>query len=72
MTTETLNHLPAGWIVLDVMRRAPRSREWTALVVDDYPQAGRKGREGWLHIPGKHSNRDAAWDALEDMTATRH
>jgi hypothetical protein len=26
----------------------------------------------WVRIPGKHRNQDAAWDALEDMIATRH
>jgi hypothetical protein len=26
----------------------------------------------WVHIPGKHKTRDAAWDALDAMLATRH
>jgi hypothetical protein len=33
---------------------------------------GRVVREAWLRIPGKFRNKDAAWDALEDMLATRH
>jgi hypothetical protein len=32
----------------------------------------RTAHEAWVRIPGKHRNRDAAWDALEDMIATRH
>ena len=40
---------------------------------DEYrPQKGRTARELFLRIPGKHRNRDAAYDALEKMTATRH
>jgi hypothetical protein len=36
------------------------------------PDGSRTAREAWVHIPGKHRNKDAAWDALEDMLATRH
>jgi hypothetical protein len=36
------------------------------------PDRSRTAREAWVRIPGKHRNRDAAWDALEDMIATRH
>jgi hypothetical protein len=28
--------------------------------------------DAWVLIPGKHSGLDAAWDALENMIATRH
>jgi hypothetical protein len=36
------------------------------------PDRSRTAREAWVRIPGKHRNKDAAWDALEDMIATRH
>ena len=39
---------------------------------DDYRPGDRKAHQGWVRIPGKHRNRDAAWDALEDMISTRH
>jgi hypothetical protein len=26
----------------------------------------------FVSIPGKHRDKDAAWDVLEDMLATRH
>jgi hypothetical protein len=39
----------------------------------DYKPDGRHtAREAWVRVPGKHRNRVAAWDALEDMVATRH
>jgi hypothetical protein len=38
----------------------------------DYRSGDRKVNQGWFRIPGKHRNRDVAWDALENMIATRH
>ena len=72
---ETLDRLPAGWIVLDVYRREARSRDWTALVVNihphSYPPPG-AFRQGLLPVSGRHEDRDAAWAAMLDMIATRH
>jgi hypothetical protein len=31
------------------------------------PDEGRTAREAWVRIPGKHRNRDAAWNALKNM-----
>jgi hypothetical protein len=36
------------------------------------PDGSRIAREAWVHVPGKHRNHDAAWDAFQDMMATRH
>ena len=36
------------------------------------PDGSHTAREVYVRIPGKHRNRDAAWNALEDMLATRH
>ena len=36
------------------------------------PDGSRTAREAWVRVPGKHRNRDAAWEALEEMIATRH
>jgi hypothetical protein len=36
------------------------------------PDGSRMAHEAWVRIPGKHRSWDAAWDALEDMMATRH
>src|SRR5260370_15718088 len=36
------------------------------------PDGSRTAREAWVRVPGKHRDKDAAWDALEDMIATRH
>ena len=36
------------------------------------PDGSRTAREVFVRIPGKHRNKDTAWDALEDMIATRH
>lgn len=33
------------------------------------PDGSRTAREAWVRIPGKHRNKDAAWDALENMIA---
>jgi hypothetical protein len=38
----------------------------------DYRPSGREVHQRWFRIPGKHRNKDAAWDALENMIATRH
>jgi hypothetical protein len=40
---------------------------------DEYRPAGsRIAREAWVRLPGKYRDKDAAWDALQDMMATRH
>lgn len=38
----------------------------------DYLPGKRTARQCWVNIPGKHRNRDAAWDALQDVIAARH
>jgi hypothetical protein len=38
----------------------------------DYRPGERKAQQQWLRIPGKHRTKDAAWEALEVMMATRH
>jgi hypothetical protein len=74
--TLTVDRPPLGWFVLDVMRKKSRSWHWTTLMVDIHPDKLRDGRRKaqscWVDIPGKHRNKDAAWDALEHMIATRH
>jgi hypothetical protein len=78
MTTaiKYLDRPPAGWFALDVMRTASRKLDWCALMIDVDPDEHRHGnrtaREAWVRIPGKHRNRDAACDALQDMMETRH
>ena len=40
---------------------------------DEYrPDGSRTAREALLRLPGKYRNWDAAWDALQDVIATRH
>jgi hypothetical protein len=40
---------------------------------NDYkPDGSRTAQEVWVRVPGKHRNKEAAWDALEAMFATRH
>jgi hypothetical protein len=91
---EYLDHPPAGWFALDVVRTEARKWDWIALMIDvdpddlatcicafpalfyvhpkDYRPGTRTARQHWVRIPGKHKNWDAAWNALEDMIATRH
>jgi hypothetical protein len=78
---DTLERPPAGWFVLDVMPRGHGSlaQDWTALMVEVDPdelqnhyRAGFRTRQCWVPIPGKHSGRTSAWNALENMMATRH
>ena len=77
-TVQFLDRPPPGWFVLDVMREKARRRDWVALMIDVDPddfithRANTKEPGCWVRIPGKHRHRDAAWDALEDMLATRH
>jgi hypothetical protein len=74
MSAQFVDSPPADWFVLDVMKRHWRKWDWVALMIDVDPdnRAYRPARECWLRIPGKHRSRDAAWNALEDMMATRH
>jgi hypothetical protein len=38
---------------------------------NDYkPDSNRTAREAWVRVPGKHRNKDAAWDALHDIMST--
>jgi hypothetical protein len=71
-----LEQPPADWFVLDVMQCHARGRDWTALMIDvdpDHYRAGfRAAQQCWVRIAGKHGNRTAAWNALENMMATRH
>ena len=66
---------PAGWFVFEVARWEARKRDWVVFMVDIEPDPGgpldRRARGVWVRIPGKHRDREAAWDALEDMLATR-
>jgi hypothetical protein len=38
----------------------------------DYRPGNRRAQQRWVRVPGKYRNRDAAWDAVEDMIATKH
>jgi hypothetical protein len=38
----------------------------------DYRPGSRVAHQCWVRIAGKHRNRTAAYNALEDMIATRH
>ena len=39
---------------------------------DEYRPGNRVAHQGFFRIPGKYRNRDAAYDALAEMMATRH
>jgi hypothetical protein len=90
LVTEYLDRVPAGWFVLDVMRKEPRKWDWAALVIDvdpddlkncacdfpalfyvhpkEYHPGEHKAQQRWVSVPGKHRNRDSAFDLLEEMT----
>ena len=38
----------------------------------EYRPGVRKAHQCWVRIVGKHRSRTAAWNALQDMIATRH
>jgi hypothetical protein len=73
---EYVDRPPAGWVVLDVMRKSARKWDWVAAMIDvdpdDFRERRAEGRFCWVRIPGKHRNEDAAWDAVQDMMTTRH
>ena len=55
--------------------REAHARDWTALVVNIHPHSCPPGalRQGLLPVPGRHEDRDAAWNALQEHDlATRH
>ena len=33
---------------------------------------GRRAQEAWVRMPGKHRNKEAAWNAFQDMLTTKH
>jgi hypothetical protein len=39
---------------------------------NEYRPGSCTAREVYVRIPGKHRNWDAAWDALQELVATRH
>ena len=53
-----------------------RKWDWVALMIDVDPDDLKNCTcdflQRWVRVPGKHRNQDAAWDALQNMTATRH
>ncbi|MDR3423035.1 MAG: hypothetical protein P4L80_17630 [Xanthobacteraceae bacterium] len=38
---------------------------------NEYRPGDRTARQYWFRLPGKHRNRDAAWDTLQDLMATQ-
>ena len=70
------DRLPAGWSVIDIMsvESCGRLRTWVALAVDTDPDdlGNCPFRQGWIRIAGKHSGRDAAYEAFGNVMATRH
>jgi hypothetical protein len=79
MTATTwLDHPPAGWFPLDVMKSGSgRKWDWCALMINVDPDDFRTRRaptaqEAWVRIPGKHRDKEAAWEALQDLLQTRH
>lgn len=67
---------PAGWFLLDIMRKSPGGDEWVALMIDVDPKLMRQyrlpSRECWVRVPGRHRGYDSAASAFDDATATRH
>ena len=65
---EYLDRPPSGWFVLDVMRKEWRKWDWVALMIDVHPDDFISGKHKptapgcWVLIPGKHRNKDTAWD----------
>jgi hypothetical protein len=60
---EYLDQPPVGWFVFDVMRAGSgRKWDWCALMIDVH--------EAWLRVPGKHRNKKAAEDALQNLLAS--
>jgi hypothetical protein len=74
--TEYLDHPPADWFVFEVLPENEGGQNWVAFLIDvppdDFVLHRRPARSGCFRIPGEHESRDAAWDALEDLMATRH
>jgi hypothetical protein len=75
-----LDRLPPGWFTLAVMKAAFSGRkwDWCAFIIDVDPDEFKRDgfykapQEAWVRIPGKHRSLDDAWDAWDDMLATRH
>ena len=42
---------------------------WLYVHPQDYQPDGRRAQEAWVRVPGKHRNKDAAWNAFREMLA---
>ena len=74
---DRLDRPPAGWFVLDVMQEPRKRVYWIALMIDIDPDGDdfknhAPTRSVYVRVPGKHRNWHAAYEAIEDMLATRH
>jgi hypothetical protein len=52
-----------------------RKWDWVALLIDTDPdefRRGRNARDCVVRIPGKHRNREDAYEVLDAMMATKH
>jgi hypothetical protein len=57
----------------DELKHCVCKTAWLYVDRDEYkPEPGRVAREVYVRVPGKHRNWEAAWDALQDLLATRH
>jgi hypothetical protein len=44
---------------------------WLYVHPDDYkPDGNRTAQEAYVRVPGKHRNKEAAWNALHDIIST--
>jgi hypothetical protein len=66
--TKSLEQPPAGWFVLDVMRGGGRGGDWSALMVDVDPEDLKNCA---CEFPALFYVDPAAWNALQNMMATR-
>jgi hypothetical protein len=55
-----------------VFRSALRPNQILFSHDQDHRPGHRTANQCWVRIPGKHKDEDAAWDAAENMAATRH
>lgn len=55
----------------DELKHCRCTMAWLYVHPDDYkPDGNRTAQEAYVRVPGKHRNKDAAWNALHDIINT--
>jgi hypothetical protein len=58
-------------VPFDELKHCRCKTAWLFVHPKDYRPGRRVAHEAWVRVPGKHRNKDAAWEAALEMIETR-